>query len=199
MNWLLKQLFYLRYLILKQDLSICGTYWKFLKPWQITFQSKNFEDGHWHDALPWRWKDCWNTYGIFSQQYGKWYFKAKLNGLVTDKRWPAIWMLELNNEPGKTWYYEIDIELFLTHFGYTVWWNHNGPQEGAKVVRANFHSRKLYRRLQKDYHLFLIDWSKDWIKMYINGILTAKFYNKIHTPLQIIMSRLEMSKTIVQK
>jgi len=134
----------------------------------------------------------------FNQQYGKFFFKAKLDGLVTDTSWPAIWLLELKNEPDETYYYEIDIELFKNHFGYTIWCNPKGKKEYAEVSRSLFANRKFYRNLQKDYHLFLIDWSKEWIKMYINGILTAKFRNEIHTPLQIICSKITMQKTIVK-
>jgi hypothetical protein len=79
--------------------------------------------------------------------------------------------------------------------------NHNGGQKepGYFAVHSKLRNRRLYKNLQKDYHLFLIDWSEKWIKMYINGILTAKFKNEINIPMQIVMSRTNMSKTIVQK
>jgi len=203
MNWIIKQIFYFRYLVLKQNLSVSGKYWRFLEPWNITFQSKSFSDGQWLERLPWYDPIEWpfqdrNTYGIFKQMYGKFYFKARLDGLVTKNQWPAIWMLELNNEPLKTWYYEIDIELFRNHLGFTIWSNPNGPQETAKVVRAMFGSRKLYRKLQSEYHLFLIDWNKEWIRFYINGIKCAQFRNSIHVPMQIICSKISMAKIIVK-
>jgi hypothetical protein len=108
------------------------------------------------------------------------------------------WDDVIRERKGHPYFYEIDIELFKKHFGYTVQFNHNGPQEGATVLRAMFGSHKLYRNLQKEYHLFLIDWSKDWIKMYINGILCARFPNEIHKEMQIICSNLSINKIIVK-
>jgi hypothetical protein len=204
MNWLIKQLFYFKYLVLKQGdlethllhrtLANC----RHIKKLTPSFESNSFSDGQWNQWLPWDNSNSpvvdYNTFGIFKQQYGKFYFKARLDGLIDARGWPAIWLLEL----GEDHYYEIDIELFREHFGYTIWWNHNGKQDRAEVRRSLFANRKLYRRLQKYYHLFLIDWSKDWIRFYINGILCAKFRNEIHVPLSIIISKCSMQKTIVK-
>lgn len=214
MNWLLKQIFYLRYLVLKQggeNYPMGVLYDPNYVP-KSTFLSHSFTDGQWNKYLEWYLEDKtfqdWNTIKYtkhlsevpeFKQLYGKWYFKAKLNGLVTKTSWPAIWLLELNNEPGKTWYFEIDIELFRENFGITVWSNPNGPQETAKVVRSKFANHKFYRKLQSDYHLFMIDWNKEWIKFSINGLLCARFKNEIHIPMQIICSKLSMNKIIVKK
>jgi beta-glucanase (GH16 family) len=195
-NWLLKQIFYFQYLVLKQDKSPRLN--------SIIFQPGNcyvwnsFEN--WRQGKP----DEWDTRGIFSQQYGKFYFKAKLDGLVTSISQPAIWLYDeksladIQGNAEHPYYYEIDIELFFEHFGYTIWWNHNGGQRGATVVRSLFANRKLYRKLQKEYHLFLIDWSEKWIRFYINGILTACFKNEIYVPMQIICTKINMTKVIVQ-
>jgi beta-glucanase (GH16 family) len=137
--------------------------------------------------------------------YGKFYFKAKLDGLVTSMSRPAIWLYDeksltdvMQGNAEHPFYYEIDIELFKKHLGYTIWYNHNGGQQGATVRRSLLANHKLYRKLQKEYHLLLIDWSKKWIRFYINGILTAKFRNEIHKPMVIIMGRCSMQKVIVK-
>ena len=190
---------------------------RFAKP---TFVSESFTDGQWNNTTPWGWKDCWNTYDKttfpkkyvndvfvgydskvkgFKQQYGRFYFKAKLDGLVTKNQWPALWLLEISDN----FYFEIDIELLKNDLSYTIHWNHSGKQDKSDpnyhVMRSNFASHKLYRSLQRDYHLFLIDWSKEWVKMYINGILTCCFKNEIHVPMQIICSKINAQKVIVQK
>jgi hypothetical protein len=95
-------------------------------------------------------------------------------------------------------YYEIDIELFFENFGYTIWYNHNGGQKGAKVVRSLFANRKFYRNLQSNYHMFLIDWNEKRIRFYINGILASCFKNEIHVPLVIICGKISMQKVIVK-
>lgn len=195
MNWLLKQLFYFRYLILKQGSSTDSKVFilPYIIPTKVKFYSKSFQDGQWNHSLPWE----WNTRNIFSQQYGKFYFKAKLDGLVEANSRPAIWLYEEGPEHSN--YYEIDIELFRKHLGYTVHVNHNGGQEGATVRRSLFANHKLYRKLQKEYHLFLIDWNEKRIKMYIDGILASRFRNEIHTPMSIIMGRCSMERVICEK
>lgn len=214
MNWLLKLWFYFRYLILKQGVidSTTGILYKG-RFTETTFYSDHFTDGRWNEYLPW-YKDSeafrdWNTYCTdytsgFSQQYGRFYFEVRLDGLVTNTSWPAIWLFEMKSFTDvaeglsdHAYYYEIDIELFKNHFGYTIHIDHDG--KGKKVKRSLFANHKFRRRLQKEYHLFLIEWSKKWIKFYVDGILSARFRNEIHTPLQIIMSKLSMTKTIVEK
>lgn len=200
-NWIIKQIFYLRYLVLKQDKSPRLN--------DIIFSPGNCHVWNsfdkWSAYLPWfaktKPRQDWNTFGIFNQLYGKFYFKARLDGLpvvndLVGHYVPAIWLLDIADNH----YYEIDIELFRDHFGYTIHVNHTGGKDepGYEVRRSMFANRKLRRNLQKDFHLFLIDWNKDWIRFYINGILTAKFRNEIHTPLQIVMSKCSMTKTIVK-
>ncbi len=205
MNFLIKIWFYIQYFILKRGKATDSNVFimPYIEPCKATFYSKSFTDGQWHDKLPWwdpiKWNTIdYNTYGIFSQCYGKFYFKVKMGKYVKRQPvfpdiWPALWILDIGKH-----YYEIDIELFEKHFGYTVQFNHNGPQEGATKLRANFYSQRLYRNLQKNFHLFLIDWNKDWIRFSINGILCARFRNEIHIPMQIIISKCSLNKTIIQ-
>jgi beta-glucanase (GH16 family) len=233
MNWIIKQIFYLRFLVLKQG----STHWTksgsyhYVRPKDWTFYSACFDDLQWNKCFPWdtETKEInWNTYDKttfpkiykdgefmgykseikgFNQQYGKFFFKAKLDGLVNDKGWPAIWLLDMRSREDNAqgngdhpYYYEVDLELFKHSFCYSIHTQHNGhkDEKGYKVVRSRFANRKLYRNLQKEYHLFLIDWTKDSIVFYINGIRCAKFRNEIHTPLQIVMSKLSLQKTIVK-
>lgn len=221
-NWILKQLFYLRYLVLKQGKSIHPCSW--LCGYVPSFESNSFTDGQWNKYLEWYFEtkpfQDWNTIKYrthespvkeFKQLYGKWYFKAKMQQYVVREPyfpnlWSAIWLYDSRslNDVKMGWAdhpygYEIDIELFRNHLGYTIHWNHNGGQEGETVVRSNLGNKRLYKNLQKEYHLFMIDWSEKWIRFYINGILTACFKNEICVPLQIICSKIEMSKTIIQK
>ena len=211
-NWILKQIFYFRYFVLKQGKlpKFSGEYFA-----EDLFASYSFTDGQWNDTLPWGWKDCWNTYGKFKQCYGKWYFKAKMEPYIIRQPyfpdlWSAIWLVDMASKEdvlaGRAdhpYYFEIDIELLKNDLSYTIHWNHTGKQDKSDpnyhVVSSKLRNRKLRRRLQKDYHLFLIDWSKKWIKFSINGILMAKFRNEIHVPMQMICSKISMSKVIVQK
>jgi hypothetical protein len=209
-NWIIKLWFYFRYLILKQGVidSTTGILYKG-RFTTTTFYSDHFTDGRWNEFLPW-YKDSkafqdWNTYEIFKQQYGEFYFKAKLDGLINTS-WPAIWLLDMcsqndiNEGRGDhPYYYEVDIELMRNHLIYSIHFSHNGEKAFETILRSQFANRRLRRNLQKDYHLFLIDWSQKWIRFYINGILSARFRNEIHTPLQIICSKIDATKIIVQK
>lgn len=211
MNWLIKQIFYFQYLILKQgkvykEVPESGKFYPFI--------SYSFTGGLWNEYLPWfaetKPRQDWNTYGIFNQLYGKFYFNARLDGLpvvnnLVGTYVPAIWLYDSRSEndvkEGRAdhpYGYEIDIELFSKNFGYTIHWNHNGGSAGATVKRSLFANRKLYRSLQSQFHLFAIFWNNENIKFYIDGILAARFRNEIHTPMQIIMSKLTMTKTIIK-
>jgi hypothetical protein len=191
-----------------------------LKTIKASFYSDSFTDGQWNKCLPWfedfKVRLDWNTYGIFSQKYGKWYFKVKLDGLIQRTNpiqgtyVPAIWLLDMRKRgEGKSgidlytkgYYYEVDIELQEDGLHLSFWANDNGGQNdpGRIHKKSVFRIRELKRRLQREYHLFLIDWREDWLKFYINGILACCFKNEIHVPLQVIMTKLSMSKVIIQK
>lgn len=201
MNWLIKNIFYLKFLWLKKGIIHSLTGLLYLNRYrQTTFYSDSFTDGQWNEKLPWwsldKWNRLdWNTYGHFKQLYGRFYFKVRLDGLVAEKSWPAIWLLDI----GENTYCEIDIELFRNHFGFTLWINNNGKQETAKVWRSQFANRRLRRELQKNYHLYCIDWTRKSVKIYIDGILAGKFRHSPKYEMQIILSKLSMSQTIVEK
>jgi beta-glucanase (GH16 family) len=199
-NWIIKQIFYYKYFF---------GYGNSIPDYQnYVFFSRSFDDLQWRKYLPWyseskAFQD-WNTYGIFKQQYGQFYFKARLDGLVNES-WPAIWLLDMRSlndvaegRGDHPYYYEVDIELEKNHLLYSIHFSHNGEKAHETIWRSKFANHKLRRSLQKDFHLFLIDWTKDWIKFSIDGILSAKFRNEINSPLHVVMSKLSMSNIIVK-
>jgi hypothetical protein len=218
-NWFIKQRFYWNYLIKNRGVPFT------LISRNLTFNSITFKDGQWNEFLPWAFNDKKqhdpNTYhdtrqsekAGFWQRYGEFKFLCMLNGEGTDDQHSAIWLLEIRDEDdvnpnllgfsGTNYYYEIDIELFSKHFGYTIHVNHNGRKgdkyTGYHRVGALFGSKVLMQELQNGYHLHTIDWGWDYIRYYIDGLLTAKFKNEIHLPMQIILSKLGMSTVIVTK
>jgi len=211
LNWLIKQWFYWLYLRKEQG------NWIMPLVDDPTFESYAFADGKWNPHLPWNAeKDKWdyNTYGKFWKRYGKFYFNCKLDGeIIHDVSRPAIWLLEIRDEDdvnpnlmgfsGCNYYYEIDIELFHDSLKYTIHINHNGKQHdkatGYHCMNCKFENKKLYQDLREYYHVYCIDWQWDYIRFYIDGLLTAKFKNEIHLPMQIVLSKLDMSEVIVTK
>jgi beta-glucanase (GH16 family) len=135
-----------------------------------------------------------------------------LNGSTTDGR-PVIWLLEIRDEDdvnpkllafnGSNYYYEIDIEMWKEKFGYTIHVNHNGKQydklSGYCQCGSYYRDKSLLRDLRRGFHLHTIDWQYDYVRFYIDGLLTAKFKNEMHLPMQIIMSKLEIGKVLVTK
>jgi beta-glucanase (GH16 family) len=210
LNWFLKQIFYIRFLIFK-----CGDIKPIVKTdWK--FESVSFTVFNWNKYLPWyresEDEQDWNTYNKFYQRYGRFYFRCMLDvEVIPDIQWPAIWLLELRSKTDNTpdllkfngleYYYEIDIELFHDSMGYTIHINHIGGQHeyGYHDMHIKFHNKRLYRKLSTEYHLYLIDWQWDYIRFYIDGIITAKFRNEIHLPMQIVMSNLSMNWVAVEQ
>lgn len=144
----------------------------------------------------------------FKQCYGRWYFKVKMDGYIGENKvikWPAIWLFDRKSEADVEngsakypHYYEIDIELMQKEFVCSYWHNDHGNYDdpGTTHKRSSFKSIRFRRMLQENIHSFLIDWNKNWLKFYINGILAAKFRNKIHYPLQMIVTKCSISETI---
>lgn len=219
LNWLIKLIFYFRFLILKRGNKDIPT--KILNKYP-DFESNRFHDGQWNEYLEWYLEDKtpqdWNTYKYshwhandipgFWRRYGRFDFNVKLDGLVSGKQWPAIWLFEIkgaNDEIqdqgyiNRAYYYEIDIELFKDSLGYTLHLNHEGGKNepGYHKLSTSFHNKKLWRKLQSEYHLYTIDWNSKWIRYYIDNILTAQFRNDFHTSMKIIMSQLTMHKVTV--
>jgi len=190
-NWLLKLLFYWRFLVLKRGNPV-----KFAGK-NVTFLSNFLLDNAWKGSM------TETSYGVRRDwvsikrfQYGRFYFRARLDGII-ENYWPAIWLLEIGE--GNSTYYRIDIELFATHFGLTVRVNENGYQDTARVYRSCFANRKFFSMIKHEFHLYLIDWNEKRIEFSLDGLLIARFRDVPKVPMQIILNKLSLSRCIVEK
>jgi len=179
-NWLLKLLFYWRFLVLKRGNPV-----KFAGK-NVTFLSNFLLDRAWRRE----------RVSIKRFQYGRFYFRARLDGII-ENYWPAIWLLEIGE--GNSTYYRIDIELFATHFGLMVRVNENGYQDTARVYRSCFANRKFFSMIKHEFHLYLIDWNEKRIEFSLDGLLMARFRDVPKVPMQIILTKLSLSRCIVEK
>lgn len=117
------------------------------------------------------------TKGKFDFTYGRVEVRAKLpEGRGT---WPAIWMLASQNTFGNNFWPdqgEIDI---IEHVGYnpgvihgtvhTKAFNHvKGTQKGNTISIRDFAS---------GFHVYRMDWTPDYIQMYVDGMLYFEFKN----------------------
>ena len=160
-NWFIKQLFYLKWHYnLWNTFNIEGF---------RTFRSYSLYDGQWiNDG-----SQIWPFTKTFRQKYGLFRFMAVLNGEITDKKWPALWML---NDKKK--YLEIDIELMKNSKGpylvYTVWINNNSNiSEKAKVKRIKYKKKSFIQDVIKRPLEYIIEWREKEIRFYIFNILTG--------------------------
>lgn len=102
--------------------------------------------------------------GLQEFTYGK--IEARIKLPIDDGIWPAFWMLGNSFTGDDKWPYcgEIDIMEHVNKepavFG-TIHWNNNGPQTfGKSTFIENI----------DDYHVYAIEWSKNYIKWYIDNI-----------------------------
>jgi len=117
------------------------------------------------------------TKGKFDFTYGRVEVRAKLpQGRGT---WPAIWMLASQNSFGTNFWPdqgEIDI---MEHVGFnpgvihgtvhTKSFNHGiGTQKGNTISIRDFASA---------FHVYRLDWTPDYIQMYLDGLLYFQFSN----------------------
>ena len=159
-NWFIKQIFYIKY-------------WLRLFPYargkgEMTFYNSGLHDGQWTTD-----NAIWPFTKTFRQKYGLFRFMAVLNGEITDKKWPALWML---NDKKK--YLEIDIELMKNSKGpylvYTVWINNNSNiSEKAKVKRIKYKKKSFIQDVIKRPLEYIIEWREKEIRFYIFNILTG--------------------------
>ena len=159
-NWFIKQWFYLKWHYnLWNTFNIEGF---------CTFRSYSLYDGQWiNDGHIWPFTET------FKQKYGLFRFIAILDSEITDKKWPALWML---NDKKK--YLEIDIELMKNSKGpylvYTVWINNNSNiSEKAKVKRIRYNKKSFIRDVIKRPLEYIIEWREKEIRFYIFNILTG--------------------------
>jgi len=115
------------------------------------------------------------TQGLHEQLYGKFEIRAKLplgQGLL-----PAIWLLPTDHSA----FPEIDIAEMLGQLPNEIWHVvHKGPDEKDYAVTANIDG--------SDWHIYTLDWSKDEIVFYIDGIERFKTDNFANTSMYLLMN-----------
>jgi len=106
-----------------------------------------------------------NTYGKFSQLYGRFEIRCKIPG--GKGMWPAFWLLP---DP-LGWPPEIDILEILGHEPNKIYMTHHFRNEqrehkshGGTWVGPDF---------SKDFHEYAVEWSKDEIKWFVDGVERA--------------------------
>lgn len=184
-NWLRK----IRFLILHRLGFDAGGVWgDYLtdiriptKEWSGYFFQQIDETGQipqgWDIDLPWGHNDRGDHYTTYVSPLGIWFgrgsfeicYRAEMNDMVSR---PAFWLLNLETETC-----EIDItEHFRSDEKFQVsYWYHYEPRKGwCRAIR----SPKLFREMAERYFVYRLDWKKDRLEWYINGIKVAvyKFY-----------------------
>jgi len=120
------------------------------------------------------------TQGQFSQQYGYFEVRAKTpsggQGL-----WPAFWMLADSGN----WPPELDI---LEAIGSAPWYLHQGIHSdyGNKGIGANTPTYTT-----KDFHTYGMDWTKDTITFYYDGVKRGQFATPadVKTPMYLVLNQ----------
>ena len=104
------------------------------------------------------------TMGTFSQLYGVFEMRARLpkgRGL-----WPAFWLVPAN----AAWPPELDIMEVLGHDTTTLYTTWHSAETGTHTTET-FVTR--VPDLSTDFHTYAIDWEKDEIKWYFDGVEVA--------------------------
>ncbi len=120
------------------------------------------------------------TQNQFSQQYGYFEVRAKIPG-GGKGLWPAFWML-----PSKGgWPPELDI---LEAIGSAPYYLHQGihSTNGSKGLGANTPNNN-----SLDFHTYGMDWTKDKITFYYDGVKRAEFAATVdlNTPMYMILNQ----------
>ena len=98
-----------------------------------------------------------------SWKYGR--FEAKIKVSSTKGILSAFWMTPVDG----TWPPEIDIVEVLGHDPFTAYFtNHYGVQSSHKMNNGKFTSRD---DLSKDFHIYSVEWDKDSIRWFIDGVI----------------------------
>jgi beta-glucanase (GH16 family) len=116
------------------------------------------------------------TYEKKHFQYGRIEVRAKVP--ANTGSWPAIWMLPVDFKEQKTSWPkcgEIDIMEHVTHLMdthhvslHTELYNH-----GIKTQRTYLEKRPGFT---KEFHTFGMDWTKDYIEFFLDGVAYKRFY-----------------------
>jgi len=170
--------------------------WKGRKPTYFHATNASLEDGelvlrinkHGEEKLP---RGFTHTAGFIKSKkkflYG--YFEAELK--LMDAPWVSgFWMTNVD----KNWWTEIDICENAPGLSY----NRNdlnsnihvfkAPKDKGNVKKHFSRTKKFYfpEELQKDYHVWGLEWTKEYIRFYIDGILFREAKNTHwHQPLEI--------------
>lgn len=118
------------------------------------------------------------TKGKFEQQYGR--IEARIKLPWGKGIWPAFWMLGANIDQ-VSWPQagEIDIMEYLGNNPTTVFGTVHGPgYSGTASISKNYTLTN--SRFDTDFHVFGIEWDKDYINYYVDDVL----YNQI-TPADV--------------
>ena len=98
-----------------------------------------------------------------SWKYGR--FEAKIKVPSTKGILSAFWMTPSDG----TWPPEIDIVEILGHDSATAYFtNHYGTQSSHKMNNGKFTSGD---DLSKDFHIYSVEWDKDSIRWFIDGVI----------------------------
>jgi len=112
------------------------------------------------------------------------YFEARINVAPQGKKyWCAFWMYD----PALWEHGEIDIVEMMgddSRFGtFTL----HDWSDGTHKVRSG--NKKFKIDLSKDFHLFGVDWQKDYIDWYVDGYKVYSVYGNIpQIPMQMILN-----------
>ncbi len=123
------------------------------------------------------------THGKFSQKYGRFEIRCKVpagQGL-----WPAFWMLA---DKPLSWPPEIDIleilgedpdRIYLSHH----WVNPEDPKGDSESITAEIDGPDF----SKEFHTFALEWQKDEMRWYIDGIEKHSTTDEIpHRPMFLL-------------
>ena len=113
------------------------------------------------------------TKGLFSQKYGR--FEARIKMPYGQGMWPAFWLLgDETNESVWPNIGEIDIMEYKGQEPTTVHGTVHGPgYSGGNAITKSFTLPN--SRFDNDFHIFGVEWGKDYINFYVDD----KLYNQI--------------------
>ncbi|WP_419961702.1 glycoside hydrolase family 16 protein [Psychrobacillus sp. BM2] len=126
------------------------------------------------ESFPYR-SGAVTTQGLHEQLYGKFEIRARLpegQGFI-----PAIWLLPKDHSA----FPEIDIVEMLGQLPSEIWHvAHKGPGERNCAMTTNVDGR--------EWHLYTLDWSKDELIFYIDGIEKFKTTNFANSAMYLLMN-----------
>lgn len=111
------------------------------------------------------------SYGKFSQQYG--YFEMRAKMPKGKGMWPAFWLLP----DRETWPPEIDILEYLGHETTMAYFtNHYNDADGYSNDSTGYNAGV---DLSLDFHTYAVEWSKDKITWYLDGVKRYELTNNV--------------------